>query len=103
VLYYPLVDRSYKLKKIIFDLENKLSITDSFVRWEEVRKLIENFNHIQYPTLDVIERRRLASGKITYSSNTFMLKEEILTFIKDIYNRSPKYCDHFIKITNFCE
>jgi hypothetical protein len=73
------------------------------VRWEDIRKLIANFNHIKEPTIDVIDRKHLAAGKITYNSNTFMLKEDIITFLKEVYNRSPKYCDFFVKISNFCD
>ena len=73
------------------------------MRWEDIRKLISNFNHIKEPTIDVIDRKYLASGKISYNSNTYMLKDEVLTFIKEVYNRSPKYCDLFIKVTNFCD
>lgn len=75
MLEFPSIRRSYKFKKIIFDIEHKMNMNDSFVRWEEIKQLIMNFNHIKEPTIDVIERKYLAAGKITHSSNTFMLKD----------------------------
>jgi hypothetical protein len=66
----------------MFDIEPKLNMNDQFVRWEDIRKLISGFDHLKEPTIDVIERKYLAAGKITHFSNTFMVKDEIIAFIK---------------------
>lgn len=102
VICFPNLKRSYSLKKILFELENKKKIGQEYYSWLEIKELIENFTHIKGPTIDTISKENIAQGIITPFSNSFMLKEEILTQFKEIYERCPKYCSHFVKVAQFC-
>jgi len=37
--------------------------------------MIINFKHITHPTIDIIDKSNIASGKINKSSNSYMLKD----------------------------
>ena len=63
--------------------------------------MIQGFYHIREPSIDLIEKKDIADGKITAFSNNFMLKDHIIMRMKDIYIKSPKYCDHFVKVSHF--
>lgn len=102
VIHFPAIQRSYSLKKILFEIEHKLQIGENYVKWEEIRSIIEHFRHIPEPTIDAIQQNRIRSAVITSSTNSYMLKPEILTHIKDVFSRCPKYCSDFVKITHFC-
>ena len=52
------------------------------MKWEQIKDLIMNFQHVQEPTIDVLEKEKIRAGEITNFSNTFMVKEEVLDFVK---------------------
>jgi len=45
------------------------------MKWGEIKDMIMNFQHIKDPTIDVLEKEKIKSGKITNFNNNFMLKE----------------------------
>ena len=32
-----------------------------------------------------------------------MLRQEVLEFLKQVFARSPKYCQYFVELSHFCE
>lgn len=40
--------------------------------------LINNFEHINDPTIDILAQRSISTAKISKSTNIFMLKQEAL-------------------------
>ena len=72
------------------------------MKWEQIKDLIMNFQHVQEHTIDVLEKEKMRAGKISNFSNTFMLKEEVLDFVKLNFYRCPKYCENFVKMSEFC-
>jgi hypothetical protein len=62
------------------------------MKWEQIKELIMSFQHVQEPTIDVLEKEKIRAGKITNFNNTFMVKDEVLEFVKEAFYRCPKYC-----------
>ena len=50
------------------------------MKWEQIKDLIMNYQHLQDPNIDVLEKERIRAGEITNFSNTFLVKDEILDF-----------------------
>jgi hypothetical protein len=67
------------------------------IRWADVEQLFTHFVCRQEPTIDEIYHSMIERGEIGKFSNYFMLHPDLLSEIKRIYQRCPKYCDHFVK------
>ena len=71
------------------------------MKWEQIKDLIMNFQHVQEHTIDVLEKEKMRAGKTCNFSNTLMFKEEVLDFVLNFY-RCPKYCENFVKMSESC-
>lgn len=97
---YPTIDRQYTLEKIFFDIDNKMKFEQK-VDWNTVEDLIRGYSPLSEPTIDIIFSQNISAGKITKSSNYFLLDEKIIKLLKQIFKRCPKYAGSFVKTSFF--
>lgn len=48
------------------------------VNWDTIEDAIFSFVHIESPSIDIIEKKKIQSGKISKNSNDFLLEPQIL-------------------------
>lgn len=69
---------------MIFDLENKVHFGEK-TDWQTTKSLIENFNHIEKPTFDVVCAEQIKKAQISKDSNNFILEPKVLEILKQIF------------------
>lgn len=87
---------------MLFNIEFRQQMSEK-AEWKDIEGLFTNYEHRNEPTIDKIYQQMVETGRITNSTNYFMLKAEIIEEIKRIYDRSPKYCDFFVKSSFICK
>ena len=75
VINFTNINKYYTFSKVLFELEHKMNLPKE-LSWNELKKLIMNFSHIETPTLDeIVKKQIMAASIIPNETNTFLIKD----------------------------